>query len=444
LRRRVVTCLGVSAVVLVYLLVRKVEAWVDLPSGSAPAFTALYTATFAWLLWQTVLAYLERPHRARPGQQQQLDRYHVAVLVPLYNEDPGFLRRCLESLLDQSRPPDSVHVVDDGSKVDYTAQQEWFTAACARQGVEASWQRTPNRGKRSAQVTASERARAADIFLTIDSDADLDREAVAQMLQPMADPRVQSVAGVVLAANAERNLLTRCMDLYMTTWQLTERSSQSVLRSVTVNTGVLAAYRAAILRDHTHAYLHETFLGRTVHFSDDSMLTLFAKLRGRTVQQPTAFALAAQPETLSHHVRQQLRWMRGSAIRTCWRLRYLPLSQYAFWTQLVHIFLAVTCGLVFAWLFLVQPFVVGVPLWMFVVVPVTISYVESLRYLTIRRHGQSLRRQLGVFALAPLAMLWSTVVLRALKWYGVATCARTGWGTRANVEVRPAPSAGTG
>ncbi|MFC8722001.1 glycosyltransferase family 2 protein [Kitasatospora sp. NPDC057198] len=426
----------------VYLLVRRFEAVADLPGGDAPAFTALYTAMFAWLGWRTVLAYSERPHRADPADQAELDRAHVAVLVPVFNEDPGWLRRCLASLLEQTRPPDSVHVVDDGSKVDYRHEREWFEAACRDAGVAVSWRRTPNRGKRAAQVSAAERAPEADFFLTVDSDTDLDTEAVAELLRPFRDPRVQSVAGVVMAANAGTNLLTRCTDLYMTTWQLNERSAQSVLGSVLVNTGVLAAYRAAVVREHARTYLAETFLGRRVDFSDDSMLTLFAKLRGRTVQQPSALGLAAMPETLDHHLRQQLRWMRGSAIRTCWRLRYLPLTGYAFWLQTAHLFTAVTGGVLFGWLFLWQPFTVGVPPWLLLLVPTVVSYVEALRYLTVRRHDHSLRRQLAVVALAPLVLLWGMTVLRALKWYGALTCARTGWGTRQDVELALTPAPG--
>jgi hyaluronan synthase len=32
----------------------------------------------------------------------------------------------------------------------------------------------------------------------------------------------------------------------------------------------------------------------------------------------------------------------------------------------------------------------------------------------------------------PLAILLAWTVLRWLRWYGIATCARTGWGTRQN------------
>lgn len=32
----------------------------------------------------------------------------------------------------------------------------------------------------------------------------------------------------------------------------------------------------------------------------------------------------------------------------------------------------------------------------------------------------------------PAAILLTWTVLRWLRWYGIATCARTGWGTRQN------------
>lgn len=42
--------------------------------------------------------------------------------------------------------------------------------------------------------------------------------------------------------------------------------------------------------------------------------------------------------------------------------------------------------------------------------------------------------RLLVFA-SPLMPLWGLTVFRALRWHGLATCARTGWLTRENVEV---------
>jgi hyaluronan synthase len=48
-------------------------------------------------------------------------------------------------------------------------------------------------------------------------------------------------------------------------------------------------------------------------------------------------------------------------------------------------------------------------------------------------------------ALLPFAALWYLLVLRQIRFYGMATCHRQGWITRKKVEVKlsgtPVPSA---
>jgi len=43
---------------------------------------------------------------------------------------------------------------------------------------------------------------------------------------------------------------------------------------------------------------------------------------------------------------------------------------------------------------------------------------------------------LGGVALMPFAALWYLLVLRQIRFWGIATCARQGWVTRRQVEVR--------
>jgi hyaluronan synthase len=51
-----------------------------------------------------------------------------------------------------------------------------------------------------------------------------------------------------------------------------------------------------------------------------------------------------------------------------------------------------------------------------------VAYATSLKYLTIRRSDVSFAWQLGTFAMAPLLVVWSALVLRPLRLYGMATC----------------------
>lgn len=405
-------------------------------AGGGTGLGELYALTFLALAWQALLYALDRPFRAAPAAQPALDAMRVTVAVPCYNEDPAILRASLLSMLAQDRLPDHVYVVDDGSTAaDYSAVRLEAAAAMAGAGVRFTWTRTPNGGKRHAHAVAVRGAPDADVYLTVDSDSVLDRRAVGELLAPFADPRVQSVAGVFLAANNRTTPLARMLDLVYLPSQLLGRGGMSVMGSVLVNSGALAAYRAEVVRDALPAYLGETFAGRPVGFSDDSFLTLAAFLRGRTVHQSSAFAFAAMPEKFSHHRRQYLRWMRGSFIRSWWRFRYLPVRSYAYWWHLLGWVLSAVSGWAFA-----DAVVLGAARgelhWSYLLVPLAAGYGLAVPYLTVRRSDEPFASRLLTWSLAPLAVLWAFTVLRAFRWWGAVTCLETGWGTRQDgVEV---------
>jgi hyaluronan synthase len=416
------------------------HAWEVLQSteGRRQPFAWAYGFVFVLLAWQMIAACLERPARSRRGT----GRLMTAVAVPVFNEDQDLLARCLDSLLSQSRLPDLVLVTDDGSTVDYSLVRAEFEAAASAAGVVASWERFPvNRGKRDAQAAAFRGAPQADIYITVDSDAILDYHAIAEGLKPFADPQVQSVAGLLLVANHRRNLLTRATELWYVTSELADRSAQSTFRSVLVNTGTFALYRAGVVRASLDAYIGETFFGRPVQFSDDSLLTFYALLAGKAVQQPTAIGFTAMPETLSHHVRQYLRWMRGMTIRTFWRFRYLPLNRYAYWLHMFRWVQVCTTIPIFLTIMVAEPVIHGTWSPRVLVVLVLVGYGRGLRYLTVRRYDEPWWSQLLTWLLAPVVAVWQYTVLRGIWWYGMATCLRTGWGTRQHgVEVALEPA----
>ncbi len=177
-----------------------------------------------------------------------------------------------------------------------------------------------------------------------------------------------------------------------------------------------------------------------VTLGDDTALTLFALLHGRAVHQPTAVAMPVYPETLSHHLRQWTRWMRASTIRTLWRIRYLRPRSYAWWFVRVPAVRVLRVG-------------GGV----------------AGRAVRLARHQEpDLRQQHRPGRLAgrgghaaasrctaptsaggagwprwrllPFAALWYLLVLRQIRFYGMATCHRQGWITRKKVEVTLAGS----
>ncbi len=414
-----------------------------------PGMSVVWLVSFC-LLWWLPVCWLERPATVTEAEQRSVDALRVTIQIPVYNEDPEALHACLRSVFAQSRRVQRVRVVDDGS-VDtvtgepllYDAERAYFLREADSLGIEATWDRTPNRGKRWAQmhVLAEDDA---DVFVTLDSDSVMDEHAVAEGLKPFADPRVKSVAGLVVPLNVRTNALTRLTTLLYVPFTRGLRSAQSVLGSVLINSGTLALYRADVVRGHAGVYERETFRGVPMQMNDDSMLTMYARLEGRTVHQPSAVCFTLVPDRPLHYLRQQLRWMRGTTVRHLWWLRHMPLRSLAFWMPVVeyaHLVLAL----------LVPVAVLATPelreqagslLQYTLVLACAMNYLISLRLFAVRRTDETLRHQVMMFLLSPLAGLWRLLVLRPLYLYAVATCWQIGsWGTRARVEVRASPAA---
>jgi hyaluronan synthase len=393
---------------------------------------------FAFLLMEMLFCFTERTHKTTTAEAATLDASRLVANVPVYNEDATALWHCLDSMLRQTRPIDCIFVVDDGSIIDYSEVKDRFFAAAEKANVEARWTRQENAGKRHAQGVTIAETPDADFYLTVDSDAILDLNAVREGLKPFAKPKIQSVAGVVMVSNRV-NILTKLTDLWFVIGQLVDRSSMSSVGGVLVNSGALAFYRGDLLRENLDGYLNETFFGRNIETSDDSLLTVYALIKGKAVQQHTAFAFTLMPENYSHHRRQYLRWMRGAFIRAWWRFKYLPLKGPAYWMHMLGWLQMILSTVTFTILFLWTPFVAPAAVPFFVIIPLLVGYGQALRYLMIKRSDMSFWQQFGMYLLTPMVILYGFFVLRVLRFYAIATCLNTGWGTRQSVELTSQP-----
>ncbi|MCW2904340.1 MAG: hypothetical protein JWO67_6605 [Streptosporangiaceae bacterium] len=416
--------------------------------GVASAFAGHGNSlAFAWLvsfllLWWIPLAWAEKPVTVTERQQRQLDGLIVTVQVPVYNEDEAALRDCLRSVFEQTRKVDRIRVVDDGSQdssgpITYPAVRAWFLAEAAQLGIEVTWDRTVNRGKRHAQMHVLTDD-PGDIFVTLDSDSVLDRNAIGEGLKPFRDPKVKSVAGCVVVLNSASNPLTVMLCMLYTPFTRGFRSAQSVLKRVMVNSGTLAFYRGDIIRSYAGIYENEEFFGRPMQMNDDSMLTMYAMLEGDTVHQPSSIVFTLVPEKWSHYRNQSMRWMRGTFVRTFWWFRYQPLTGAGFWmpfVELVQLLLSIVIPVALvtdgsqrahAWSLLLSVALVALAM----------NYLIALRFFMVKRDDESLAFHLLLFALAPLAGVWRMLILRPMHLYAMVTCWKVKkWGTRESVEV---------
>ena len=123
--------------------------------------------------------------------------------------------------------------------------------------------------------------------------------------------------------------------------------------------------------------------------------------------------------------------------------RYLPLRGFAYWEHLLMWITFTLAMALFVDVFVAGPLLDGhrPPTVAGLVLALVLTYAASSRFFMIIREDQGMIRQLITFGCAPLVGLWVMLVLRPLRLYAICTCRRTGWGTRAKVEVGLATAA---
>lgn len=361
----------------------------------------------------------------------------VGVVIPVYNEDPGYLRACLESLSSQTLKPDVVYVVDDASDQDFCliTARDWKDQTSIKTFI---LQASQNRGKRHAQAlafrSAEEHHVVPDIWVTVDSDAILQEDAIEKGLAPFNDPRVQGVAGLLLGRNWSRNLLTRVMDIEFVNSFLVGRAANSKFGAVLVTCGGIAFYRSEVIHENLSDYLGETFMGHPIRAGDDRRLTQYALLRGRVVFAEQSVAYTALPERLSHLYRQRMRWCASFYRGVWWHFCNTPIRTPAYWFVVAQVMEFV---FTLAMMVALIVFAVHEPL----VIPAyfaymsILSWVRSIRYLTFKREDMSGKQKFFSVLCAPLVSVIYTFVLTPVRYLSVIKVTEASWGTRQTVEV---------
>jgi hyaluronan synthase len=381
-----------------------------------------------------VISCLDRPARVNPEAQAKLDRLSVTVSIPCLHEDRVILDRALWAYANQTRPPNRVEVVDDGStKVDYTDIRDYWLSQPSPH-TQFDWVWKVNDGKRRAHCTTFSVDPVADIFITSDSDTCPAKNGVDEILKPFADPEVMSVAGVELGMNANENFLTVLQNALQQIAQTVVAAAWSVSGDMFTNRGPFAAYRATMLREVLPLYYNETFYGHRIILGDDSLLALAGSMRGRSVQQLSAFGLTMWPDNIGWHLRQRLRWARGRTIRNFWRMKYYRIGSYIWLFTMVNTYAFFVGFAALGRLCLLGS--AAVPILARYLIALTIlGWLSQLRCLAIKRSDESFVDRFLLVAIRPIASLWASFVLtRIVRFIGTITCLKQGkasdWTTR--------------
>jgi hyaluronan synthase len=388
-------------------------------------------------LKHSLARHYRRRHRATPLAPAD---EKVCVVVPMHNEDPKLVVAAVRSVLAQTRLPERVHVVDDGSTDGGRAATAVEEVLRREAPLCLEWDvtRLPvNVGKRAALAVGFRADPLATVYVCIDSDTVLQPDALAEGLTPMNDPGVSAVTGLVMALNWRTNLLTRLIDLRYISAFLAERAAYSFFGAVLCCCGSLSLYRADVIRANLDDFLGQTFLGRQATFGDDRRLTNYALRAGRVVLWERARASTAVPERVGHWLRQQVRWNKSFIRESIWVLGTFPIRSGAFALTLVEVASWLLMSTLLTLTVVAVPFVDAArTLLPFAIIVCVVAYARNVAYLEDARGSSTRLERLAVFALAPLYGFIHLAVLVPLRFVSLVTIRRTDWGTRRRVEVR--------
>ena len=288
--------------------------WPTVADGFAYLSSQSWTGLFA-LFWFMIL--FDAPRYVLPffaaaffAPGRQTPSHHVnnvgkvSVVLAGHNEAEG-IERCVRSLREQSRPPDEIIVVSDGSTDSMPERLKELQHA----GVVDHVHCTHLRGGKSAALNLGERWATGDIIVIADCDSTYHRHALKYILEPFADRSVGAVSGNILVRNVAYGLITKFQAIeYLISISLGKKAA-AMTDQVTCVSGAFGAFRRVAI---------DGVNGIDVGGGEDFDLTLKLRKAGWKVKfVADAICYTDTPATLMALIRQRFRWERDTV-----RLRY--------------------------------------------------------------------------------------------------------------------------
>jgi cellulose synthase/poly-beta-1,6-N-acetylglucosamine synthase-like glycosyltransferase/peptidoglycan/xylan/chitin deacetylase (PgdA/CDA1 family) len=237
-----------------------------------------------------------RKRRIPPGVYEP----QVAVLIPAYNEEKVIVRT-IRSVLKSDYANLRVIVVDDGS-LDRT-----FDVAREAYPKEIEEGRllvlTKLNGGKAEALNLGLNHVEEEIYVGIDADTVIARDAVSKLVRHFADPQVGAVAGNAKVGN-RINLWTRWQALEYITSQNFERRAMDLFNVVTVVPGAIGAWRTSAVKKAG------CYPVNTVAEDADLSMSLLED-RYKVIYDDHALAFTEAPATARSLMRQRFRWSFG-------------------------------------------------------------------------------------------------------------------------------------
>ncbi|MDP2671681.1 MAG: glycosyltransferase [bacterium] len=263
-----------------------------------PVFLIGLGFTLTYSLFLIILANLEsyRSLRFKKTLAKGNFRPSISVLVPAYNEEKA-IAATIHSVLASNYKKFKLFIIDDGS-TDNTNRLAKKFEKDSRVKVLAK----ENGGKFSA-LNYGLRFVRSSVFVALDADTHLDKNALGSLVKFFADPKVGAVAGNVKVGNRE-TILGKLQAIEYTMNLNLERNGYSALNSILVVPGALGAWRSSVVKKIGG------YSGRTL--TEDAELTIRLLRAGfRVVYDKEAVSYTEAPTKISDLIRQRFRWTFG-------------------------------------------------------------------------------------------------------------------------------------
>lgn len=223
----------------------------------------------------------------------------VTVLIAGHNEE-NKIERCVYALREQSRRPDEIIVISDGS----TDRMPEKLRDLQDAGLIAEGHSTQVRSGKSAALNLALSRATGDIVIVVDCDCTFDRHAIRNILEPFDDPRIGGVAGNIVVRNATHGLITAFQAIEYVISISQGKQASDLTGQVSCISGAFGAFRTQALKG-VGAY--------DAGGGEDLDVTLSLRKAGwRTVFAGDAICYTDVPERLSVLVRQRFRWERDA------------------------------------------------------------------------------------------------------------------------------------
>jgi len=219
----------------------------------------------------------------------------ISILIPAYNEEKN-IANCVESCFNQTRIPDEVIVINDGS-TDHTLD----ILKSSENGIKIIDIEKNTGNKSKAQEIALPHVNT-DIFITTDADTVLDRNFVEEIKKSFDDRGISAVCGFV--ESKKNNWITSVREINYLITQTIYKEAQDIVGALVVIAGCSAGFRTKDFRENV-TFDHD-------NLTEDLDFTYKLKLADKKIAyNRDAIVYTKDPNNILCYFKQLYRWYSG-------------------------------------------------------------------------------------------------------------------------------------